>query len=437
MTAAEDSKVKIWSQQGELQCSLGDTRYPVTCISINSDDLLVVGDCGGAVRLYQIMTSAQVSLVTMIDVSALMSRHRPDDADQARPGCDVLSLKLLNTARNNSVEDNDDLPSLVSCKTRVTEEILNTCQRCLVATTLGVCVLDLRSRSALEILLFSELSSPSSTILSSVASRAAISMSRSSVVTIYQTSLDNKCKLLSLTKEEKKSDTSEEVSDTDSGCCVVSLEDGDEDHLDNEDVVSVIPRSDIIKGSILDFNHKSSEMNKQSLTIIRAGSLPLEKMRTNIKLWQSSSNKSVKSSGYGRDKPRAKMFEPSVNKGRPRPRKNTLFTVSRSESDLSSASLVTTDLNSDSPVTKDHNTVTGARRQRWSVESAPASLSKSSSLLQLISDHCSSSAPVNQCDSSVRLWSDCSRSHLSHSPGHGRHLAVSGARNSVQAMIRR
>ena len=118
-------------------------------------------------------------------------------------------------------------------------------------------------------------------------------------------------------------DFCDSTSDTDSGCCVMSIEDNDEAE---EVTISTIPKDNIIRGSLLDLNHKSSEMSKQSVTIIRKGSLPLEKMKTNMKLFNSlTKSKGPKSSGYGKDIPRPKLFEPQINKSKPRPKKNNLF----------------------------------------------------------------------------------------------------------------
>ena len=318
-----------------------------------------------------------------------------------------------------------------------------------MVTTLGCCVLNLRSRTVLEIVIFSQLASPSSSVLASVASRAAVtrcSESGSSLISIFQTTLDNKCSIMSLPLAASTGLESSEVgSDTDSGCCVVSLEDG-EDNSEMVEVVTTIPRDDIVRGSLLDLNHKTSEMSKQSLTIIRKGSLPLEKMKNNLKIF-SAFTKSGKSSGYGKEQPRSRMFQPHVNKTKPRPRKNNLFHIENSSSEPN-LSCEVPDLDLDSPKTR----TAGEKRMRWSLgeiikpfhsfpnsmtlslESAPLTR-KSSSILDLSSTVLTDmSLPPSRLDTSLRLWDECARSLVSLSPGIGRHCAVSGARASVQVL---
>ena len=117
-------------------------------------------------------------------------------------------MRLEETELNSGESREDDLPSLLSAKLRVTEDISNTRQTCLVGTTLGFCVVDLRSRSVLEISVFSQLLSPSppapptsappTSVLSSLASRLALAGSVSSVVCVLQSALDNKSWLLSV-----------------------------------------------------------------------------------------------------------------------------------------------------------------------------------------------------------------------------------------------
>ena len=278
----------------------------------------------------------------------------------------------------------DDLPSLLGAQDGATERIIGTrcaifnqyClmliyllsrQTCYVVTTLGCCVLNLRSRAVLEIVIFSQLASPASSVLASVASRAAVtrcSEADSSLISIFQTTLDNKCSIVSIPLAASTGlDCSEVGSDTDSGCCVVSLEDG-EDNSEQVELVTTIPRDHIVRGSLLDLNHKTSEMSKQSLTIIRKGSLPLEKMKNNLKIF-TAFTKSGKSSGYGKEQPRPRMFQPNVNKTKPRPRKNNLFHIenSSSEPDLSCGFNDIPDLNLDSSKIR----TPGEKRMRWSL----------------------------------------------------------------------
>ena len=76
-------------------------------------------------------------------------------------------------------------------------------------------------------------SSPTASVLASVASRAALTVcpSTSSLISVFQTTLDNKVRVISLTVAASSGlDTSDVGSDTDSGCCVVSLEDGEDNN---------------------------------------------------------------------------------------------------------------------------------------------------------------------------------------------------------------
>ena len=217
----------------------------------------------------------------------------------------------------------------------------------------------------LEIVIFSQLASPSSSVLASVASRAAVtrcSESGSSLISIFQTTLDNKCSVMSLPLAASSGlDGSEVGSDTDSGCCVVSLEEGD-DNSELLEVVTTIPRDDIVRGSLLDLNHKTSEMSRQSLTIIRKGSLPLEKMKNNLKIF-SAFTKANKSSGYGKEQLRPRMFQPHLNKTKPRPRKNNLFHIENSSSEPNLSCDFSDAPDFDSPKTR----TPGEKRMRWSL----------------------------------------------------------------------
>lgn len=115
-------------------------------------------------------------------------------------------------------------------------------------------------------------------------------------MSIYQSSVDNKSRLVSvlLKPEEKKE---EDTSDSDSGCYLISLE--DEEVEDRDRSVSIIPRDNILSGSVLgeiwdmsivelmcsvvDLNRKNSDMSKQSVGILKRGSGPLEKMKTKLR----------------------------------------------------------------------------------------------------------------------------------------------------------
>ena len=177
--------------QGELTETVVGSRYPVNCISVNNDHLIAIGDCGGNLRVYQKRENSHLDTVTTIDIAGLFAQELQSDTDPGMihgktilrkrkillPGCDILSVRLEDTELSEGVCNEDDLPSLLTSKMTVTEDITRTRQTCLVGTTLGLCVLDLRSRSVREMVRFSQLvtASPSSSLLSSLASRLVLS----------------------------------------------------------------------------------------------------------------------------------------------------------------------------------------------------------------------------------------------------------------------
>ena len=67
-------------------------RYPVNCISVNTDNLIAVGDCGGNLRIYQKLESNKVSFVTSIDIAAFFKHHLQSEENTSNPG--VFSNKL-------------------------------------------------------------------------------------------------------------------------------------------------------------------------------------------------------------------------------------------------------------------------------------------------------------------------------------------------------
>ena len=69
------------------------SRYPVNCISVNTDHLIAVGDCGGNLRIYQKLENNQVNVVTNIDIAAFFRQHLQAEDNQTNPG--VFSLLLL------------------------------------------------------------------------------------------------------------------------------------------------------------------------------------------------------------------------------------------------------------------------------------------------------------------------------------------------------
>ena len=140
-------------------------------------------------------------------------------------------------------------------------------------------------------------------------------------ICLYQSSVDRGIKFVSIPIEDNKKDIQEPENDNDSGCHVINLEDDDE----NVDLkkLSVIPKEDIQRGSALDLDNRGSKIIKQSLSIIRKGSVPIDQMKQNIRLWQTSSQgRNVKSSGYGKEQPRAKMRATKLNRWTVRGKQN-------------------------------------------------------------------------------------------------------------------
>ena len=97
-----------------------DSRYPVTCASINREDLLAVGDCSGCLRIYHIKSPSLIFLVSCINVATFFTQTLHTDEDQVKPGhiffnkllftfntiyhlflgCDILSVKLMDSEAN-------------------------------------------------------------------------------------------------------------------------------------------------------------------------------------------------------------------------------------------------------------------------------------------------------------------------------------------------
>ena len=64
---------------------LGEGRYPVNCVSLNSSGLLAVGDCGGGLRVYHVQSAARVVLVTTIDLAAIFAKKMNTDEVKGKP----------------------------------------------------------------------------------------------------------------------------------------------------------------------------------------------------------------------------------------------------------------------------------------------------------------------------------------------------------------
>ena len=73
-------------EQGELVDTIVSSRYPVNCISVNTDHLIAVGDCGGNLRIYQKLDNNQVNFVTNIDIAAFFKQQIQAEDNQTNPG---------------------------------------------------------------------------------------------------------------------------------------------------------------------------------------------------------------------------------------------------------------------------------------------------------------------------------------------------------------
>lgn len=218
------------------------------------------------------------------------------------------------------------------------------------------------------------------------------------------------------------------------------------------------------RGSALDLDGKADTMSKQSLSIIKKGSVPLDQvdsgsnqasrimiqMRQNLKLWHSTATGVAKSSGYGKDQPKPrKRFQPQINKVK----KNLLFFASSrlEEPDLmftppsscsssSSSSRLSTSSSEPELSSPGRKQWGGAkleeRRARWSLETSrePRWSSTCSVLKKTSPPYPSVPHPPTRPARRLRLWEDSARSQLAFS-GSGRSLAVTGAHNSIQVLL--
>ena len=410
--------------------SLKQGRFPINRLSLNKDNILAVGDCSGTIYFY-LMTAKGTRLVTKVDVGQFFTSD--DNTEDQDAGCDIMAIELQDTIFDEDI--GDTLPSLVD-NGSVLNDILNIRQQVVFASNLGIGVLDLRSRNQIQITPFSKLTE--SSVFSSMASCIAMACMSTKAICLYQSSVDKgiKCVTIPL-KECKKEIQKETENDNDSGCLVISLE--DENANVEEKIISVIPKDDIQRGSALDLDNKCSEMSKQSLNIIRKGSIPIDQMKQNIKLWQTSSQaKNVKSSGYGKEQPRTKMFEPQINK--PRVKKNSLFFATsrmedpdlatsfsaRSEPELSSGRKKWS-LDKKSPKINE-------RRARWSLESKEPRWTNTCQILRKTSPpYPVVPYPPTKQICKVRIWDESAKSQLAFMPS-GKSLAISGAHNSIQVL---
>ena len=457
-TAGEDRTVRIWrfGKEGEKKWeALQQGRHPINCLATNRQHLLAVGDCGGNLLVWQLGNSCSRLVCRMS-----LSKYFPTNEDgNQEAGCDLLSVILMDAFAGGDQDDEngDGLPSLLHTGS-VLGEILSTRQEVLVGTNLGLVLLDLRNRSPIHVLPFTQLMARPSQWLS-MASFLTLASLSSRVLCLSQGSEDRRIRLISVTLAEKKKSKEE----PDPGCLVISLE--DENANIDEAVVTVIPKDEIQSGSALDLDCKPALMTQQSLSIMRKGSLPMEQMRQNIKLWQTGGEalkgnkgetakkfggeKLAKSSGYGRDQPKPqKMFQPITNRpSRKKTKKNFSFfassrleepdlmfsqTISSSSSESSSSRLSTS---SSEPELSERSSIQlEERRARWSIDSALPRWSSTCSILRKASPpYPVIPHPPTRPSRRLRFWEDSARSQLTFSAS-GRNLAITGANNSIQVI---
>ena len=82
---------------------LGEGRYPVNCVSLNSSGLLAVGDCGGGLRVYHVQSAARVVLVTTIDLAAIFAKKMNTDEVKGKPSKKKFNIRLVREAFKKSV----------------------------------------------------------------------------------------------------------------------------------------------------------------------------------------------------------------------------------------------------------------------------------------------------------------------------------------------
>ena len=178
-------------------------------------------------------------------------------------------------------EASSALPSLVSCGS-VVSSLLSRRQEAVLGTNLGVLVLDLRSRAALQVFPLTHLL-PDTSQFSSMASCLTLASTSSSLAVLFQGSEDRKVRVAWLPLLQR---AAREVEDLDLDLAVISLE--DENANPAPAPVTVIPKDQIRAGSLLDLDTRAAAMAQQSLGIMRAGSLPIHQIKKNIRIWHSA-----------------------------------------------------------------------------------------------------------------------------------------------------
>ena len=260
----------------------------------------------------------------------------------------------------------------------------------------------------------------SSNMFSSMVSSLSVSVNDDdgSVVCVAQGAVTNDIFLISTTatKDDKDSDSDGIDDDKDVVSQVIICIEDDNGNTEDKNIVSVIPKEEIRKGSVLDFDFRLTKNQKQSVNIIRKGK---EKVKKNISQWNCGKN--VKSSGYGKDVSKVKMFEPVINK---RVKKTSLPLPEPGRLSRRSAASEP-DLSGD--------------RARWSLgerSGAEGGAGQPGLLVRTAPLYPLHLPPPREARSRVRIWdTEGTRSQVTFS-GSGKCLAVSGANNSVQVLHR-
>ena len=195
----------------------------------------------------------------------------------------IITLSSSREATEYIPEASSPLPSLVSCGS-VVSSLLARRQEAVVGTNLGVLVLDLRSRAALQVVPLTHLLLDTSQF-SSMASCLSLASTSSSLAMVFQGSEDRRLRAAWLPLLQQ---AAREVEDTelDLDLTVISLE--DENANPAASLVTVIPKDQIRPGSLLDLDTRAAAMAQQSLGIIRAGSLPINQIKQNMRAWHSA-----------------------------------------------------------------------------------------------------------------------------------------------------
>ena len=252
-TAGEDRTVRVWPlaplEEGGGAGDLQAGRHPITCLAAGEGGLLAAGDCGGGLHLWQVGAGdgggegrhqvgpgAGGRLVCKVSVA----RHFAPGEEGEGAGCEVLALHLRGPVTQEE-EEGEGPPSLVATGSAV-GEVLAGRQEVLVATNLGLLLLELRSRAALQVIPFTEVAGGASQF-QSMASSLALATLASRVACLLQASEGGKVRLVTAAMAGAPREEAGEAGEAD--CLVINLED-ENANTEEAAIVSVIPREQIL-----------------------------------------------------------------------------------------------------------------------------------------------------------------------------------------------